>query len=118
MQNHAMSQQEIEKHLAGLTGWRFDGVNITRLIRTENWKGAMLLGGAIGHLAELAWHHPELVVNYGSVEVRLHTHSAGGVTDKDFALAEKINAIVDWQPAVEGVLEGTPDSVEHRYLKG
>jgi 4a-hydroxytetrahydrobiopterin dehydratase len=112
-----MTQQEIEQHLATLPGWRFDGVNITRLIRTENWKGAMLLSGAIGHLAELAWHHPELVINYGSVEVRLHTHSAGGVTDKDFALAEKINALIDWKPAQEGVLEGTPNSDEHRYLK-
>jgi 4a-hydroxytetrahydrobiopterin dehydratase len=112
-----MNTQEIEHALPRLPGWGFDGHNIRRTIKTENWKSTLLLAGAIGHLAELAWHHPELVLNYGSVEVRLHTHSAGGVTAMDFALAEKINALIDWNPAQEGVLEGTPDLAEHRYIK-
>ncbi len=112
-----MQPQEISQQLARLPGWRLDGHIITRTFHTENWKGTMMLAGAIAHLAEVAWHHPELVLNFSSVEVRLHTHSANGLTDKDFALAFRINALVDWDPASEGVLEGTPDCAEHRYIK-
>ena len=73
---------------------------------------------AIGHLAEAAWHHPDLAASYASVEVRLSTHSAAGITDKDFALARKIEDVVLWQPADEGgVLDGTPDDPRHAYIK-
>ena len=44
----------------------------------------------VGHLSEAAWHHPDLRVSYAWVEVRLKTHSANGITDKDFSLAAKI----------------------------
>ena len=99
-----------------LPGWQLAGDCITRTWHTENWKGTMMLAGAIAHLAEVAWHHPELRLNYGSVEVRLSTHTAAGVTDKDLALAEKITALLSWQP--ESPLEHTPDTPESRYLKG
>ena len=46
-----------------------------------------MLVNAIGYLAEAAWHHPDLAVTWGKVWVKLKTHSAGGITDKDFALA-------------------------------
>ena len=71
-----------------------------------------MAAGAVAHLAEAAWHHPELVLNYSSLEVRLNTHSAGGITDKDFELARRIEALVGWRPGAEGgPLEGVPDDV-------
>jgi hypothetical protein len=64
---------------------------------------------AVGHLAEAAWHHPDISASYGWVEVRLMNHAAKGVTDKDFELAAKIEEVVAWQPAREGgALTGTP----------
>jgi pterin-4a-carbinolamine dehydratase len=48
---------------------------------------------AVGYLAEQADHHPDLAASYASLEVRLMTHSAGGVTDKDFDLAIRIEAL-------------------------
>ena len=64
---------------------------------------------AVGHLAEAAWHHPDLTASYAWVEVRLMTHDHKGVTDKDFQLARKIEEVVQWQPGLEGgALEGTP----------
>ena len=63
---------------------------------------------AIGHLAEAAWHHPELRVTFPAVEVRLDTHDAGGITDRDFELARKIEALIQWRPAATGPLEGPP----------
>jgi len=112
-----MNDNDITHALTRVPGWRRDGNTLIRLIHTENWKSTLLLAGAIGHLVELAWHHPTLTLNYNSVEIRLYTHSEGGITPKDFALAEKINTFIDWQPAREGVLEGTPDAPEHRYLR-
>ena len=57
---------------------------------------------AVGHLAEVAWHHPDITASYAWVEVRLMNHAAKGITDKDFALAKKIEEVVHWQPALEG----------------
>ncbi len=53
----------------------------------------------VGHLAEAAWHHPDITASYAWVEVRLMNHAAKGITDKDFELAKKIEDVVQWQPA-------------------
>ena len=53
---------------------------------------------AVGHLAEAAWHHPDLTASYAWVEVRLMSHDHKGITDKDFELAKKIEEVVQWQP--------------------
>jgi 4a-hydroxytetrahydrobiopterin dehydratase len=72
----------------------------------------------VGHLAEAAWHHPDLLVAYGSVEVRLKNHFAKAITDKDFELARKIDEVVLWRPATEGgSLEGTPSDPRFAYIK-
>ena len=52
----------------------------------------------VGHLAEAAWHHPDITASYAWVEVRLMNHAAKGITDKDFELAKKIEDVVQWQP--------------------
>ena len=57
---------------------------------------------AVGHLAEAAWHHPDITASYAWVEVRLQNHAAKGITDKDFELANKIEDVVHWQPGKEG----------------
>jgi len=52
------------------------------------------------------------------VEVRLMNHAAKGITDKDFALAKKIEEVVHWQPGQEGgALEGTPEDMRFAYIK-
>jgi 4a-hydroxytetrahydrobiopterin dehydratase len=68
-----------------------------------------MLVNAIGYLAEAAFHHPDLSVTWARVVVKLTTHSAGGITDKDFALARRIEEVVMWRPAPEGALAGTPN---------
>ena len=74
----------------------------------------------VGHLAEVAWHHPDITGSYAWVEVRLMNHAAKGITDKDFALAKKIEEVVHWQPGAEegGALEGTPaEDMRFAYIK-
>lgn len=103
---------------AELPRWSLDGGAIRRRYETQGWKGTLMVINAIGHLAEAAWHHPDLAASYSWVEVRLSTHSAKGITDKDFALARKIEDVVQWQPANEGQgLEGTPADPRFAYIK-
>ena len=82
------SDAEITERLTGdLARWSHADGALVRVYRTKDWRATLLAAGAVAHLAEAAWHHPELVLNYPSLEVRLNTHSASGVTDKDFGLS-------------------------------
>ena len=102
-----------------LPRWRFEDGWIRRKYKTSSWKGTLMVINAVGHLAEAAWHHPDLTASYAWVEVRLKTHTAKGITDKDFELARKIEEVIQWQPARDGgALEGTPkDDLRFAYIK-
>ena len=106
---------------ARLTGplrhWRHQEGCLVRIYRTGGWKGTMMVVNAIGHLAEAAWHHPEIRATYPVVEVRLDTHDVGGITDRDFELAARIEDFVHWRPADGGALEGTPDEAAYTYIR-
>jgi 4a-hydroxytetrahydrobiopterin dehydratase len=111
---------EIEAKLAlELPGWSLKDGWIRRTYKTSGWKGTLMAVNAIGHLAEAAWHHPDLNVSYAFVTVKLINHAAKGITDKDFALARKIEEVLMWQPGLdeEGPLEGTPEDPRFKYLK-
>ena len=113
-----LTDDDISARLQGpLAKWRHDGDCIARTYATQGWKSTLMVANAIGHLCEAAWHHPELVLTYASVVVRLNTHDAGGVTDKDMALASRIEDIVMWRPGLEGgPLEGTPADPRYAHV--
>ena len=117
---HVYSDAEVEERLKHeLPHWRLKNGWIRRKYKTSSWKGTLMVVNTVGHLAEAAWHHPDLKVSYAWVEVLLQTHKPQGITDKDFALARKIEEVVQWQPAKEtGALEGTPASdLRFAYVK-
>ena len=118
MSGPVLTEDDIRARLSkDLPHWRLvDGV-IERIYATHGWKGTLMAVNAIGHLAEAAWHHPDLLVSYPSVTVRLHTHDAGGVTEKDMALAQKIEEVVMWRPAPGSALEGTPADPAYAYIR-
>ncbi|TGD96080.1 4a-hydroxytetrahydrobiopterin dehydratase [Methylobacterium nonmethylotrophicum] len=116
--DQVLGPDAIAARLADLPGWREADGWIIRTYRTHSWKGTLMVINAVGHLAEAAWHHPDLTASYAWVEVRLTTHSAKGLTEKDFALAKKIEDVVGWQPGLEGgALEGTPSDPRFAYIK-
>lgn len=100
----------------GLTHWSLRDSCLHRVCRTADWRGSMLLANAIAHLAETAWHHPELRISWGRVEILLVTHSVSAITDKDLALAARIEELLRWRPAADSPLEGTPDDARWQYL--
>lgn len=116
----AYSEAEIEQRLKQeLPHWYYENGWIRRKFRTSSWKASLMVVNTVGHLAEAAWHHPDLTVSYAFVIVKLMTHSAKGITDKDFTLARKIEEVVQWNAREEsgGLLEGTPDDPRFKYLK-
>ena len=103
-----------------LPRWSFTNGHLERVFKTAGWKASLMVVNAIGHLAEVAWHHPDLAVSYASVTVRLMTHDAGGITDKDFELARKIEEVVMWRPGRQpgSALEGTPNDERYACVIG
>ena len=100
------------------SGWSYDGKWIRKTYKTHSWKSTLMVVNAIGHLAELAWHHPDLVVSYAFVEVKLMNHAKKGITQLDFDLAKKIDEFILWNPVDEGLsLDGTPDDPRFAYVK-
>lgn len=86
-----LSNEEIETRLP--EQWERDGDEIVRTFEFDSYlDGIGFASGAAG-LAEEAWHHPELRITWGEVEVRLTTHDAGGITEKDLDLAERFTDI-------------------------
>jgi 4a-hydroxytetrahydrobiopterin dehydratase len=113
------SEEEVVERLkTELPHWYLEEGWIQRKYKTSGWKGTLLVINAVGHLAEAAFHHPDLTVSYAFVVVKLKTHSAKGITNKDFELARKIEEVIQWQPGKEeGALEGTPDDPRFKYIK-
>ena len=116
----AYSEDVVKQRLAAeLPQWYYEDGWIRRKFKTGGWKGTLMVVNTVGHLAEAAWHHPDLTVSYAFVIVKLVTHSAKGISDKDFELAKKIEEVVQWQPGKDGgALEGTPnDDQRFKYIK-
>ncbi len=114
------SEAEVEARLTEqLPTWTLQEGWLRRKYKTSGWKGTLMVVNTIGHLAEAAWHHPDLTVSYAFVNVKLMNHAAKGITNKDFALARKIEDVVMWQPGSEAdsPLEGTPDDPRFKYIK-
>lgn len=102
-----------------LPHWYFENGWIRRKYKTSGWKSTLMVINTVGHLAEAAFHHPDLSASYAFVVVKLMNHAAKGVTDKDFELARKIEEVVQWQPGLieGGALEGVPDDPRFKYIK-
>ncbi|WP_457795478.1 4a-hydroxytetrahydrobiopterin dehydratase [Methylocystis sp. S23] len=116
----ALPESEVVARLAKeLPHWRYENGWIRRKYKTHGWKGTLMAINAVGHLAEAAWHHPDIAASYAWFEVKLMTHTAKGITDKDFELARKIEEVVAWRPGKEGgALEGTPETDQRfAYIK-
>ena len=112
--------EEIEARLREeLPKWYYEDGWIRRKYKTSGWKGTLMVINAVGHLAEAAWHHPDITASYAFVIVKLMNHAAKGVTDKDFELAAKIEEMIMWQPGINdtSALDGTPDDQRFKYIK-
>jgi 4a-hydroxytetrahydrobiopterin dehydratase len=88
-----LSENEITAALDRAAGWEQAGAAITRTVKLGDFRDAIIYVGAVAHLAQAANHHPDIAISWNTVTLTLSTHSAGGLTEADFALAGQINAL-------------------------
>jgi len=74
-------------------GWQREGDQLVRVVRRADFLEALVFVNAVGEAAEAANHHPDIDIRWNTVTLRLSTHSAGGLTDKDLDLAATIDGI-------------------------
>lgn len=89
-----LTSQEIKNNLELLPGWSFEEGGIVKKFVFSNFKATIAIMVKIGEMAEEMNHHPEWFNVYNKLNIRLSTHDAGGVTQKDIDLAKRIEEII------------------------
>jgi 4a-hydroxytetrahydrobiopterin dehydratase len=88
-----LTDQQVTERLASVPGWTREGDSIVHVETLKDFAAAMLYVTAVAYLAEAANHHPDVLIQWNKVTLTLSTHSAGGLTGNDFALAGRINSL-------------------------
>src|SRR5207342_3682232 len=88
-----LADAEISAALEALAGWSREGDEIVKTFECATFPDAIAFVVRVGFLAERADHHPDIDVRWRKVRIALTTHSAGGLTNRDFALAAEIEGI-------------------------
>ena len=86
-----MESEEITSAMESLSGWSVEGSQIVKTFSFEDFKKSLDFVNKVGELAEKHEHHPDILINYNKVRLSLTTHSAKGLTEKDFDLAKEID---------------------------
>jgi 4a-hydroxytetrahydrobiopterin dehydratase len=88
-----LTDEEIAAQLAAVPAWERQGDSIVTTVTRTDFRDALLYLGAVAYLAEAAGHHPDIAISWNKVTLTLSTHSAGGLTGADFALASQISRL-------------------------
>jgi 4a-hydroxytetrahydrobiopterin dehydratase len=86
-----LTDDEIEESLPD--EWERAGDEIVRVYEFDSYLGGVGFAAGIGGIAQDAFHHPEIIINWQEVEVRLTSHEEGGITENDISLAERFNDV-------------------------
>jgi 4a-hydroxytetrahydrobiopterin dehydratase len=88
-----LTADQIKSALTRATGWEKNGKVIIRTFVFKNFPAAIKFVNAAAKVAEAEWHHPDIDIRWNKVTLTLTTHDAGGLTRKDFALAQKFSLL-------------------------
>ena len=88
-----LAAAEIQERLAKVPGWALAGDAIERTFRFPTFAAAIAFVDKVAAIADAADHHPDILVRYDRVTLTISTHSAGGLTERDFALAGEIETV-------------------------
>lgn len=93
MERRKLSADEVAERLEGLNGWVAESDVLMKRYEFSNFAASLDFVNKVGALAEDADHHPDIKLGWGYAEFALTTHDRGGLTDFDFDLASKIDAL-------------------------
>jgi 4a-hydroxytetrahydrobiopterin dehydratase len=89
-----LSGKEVENRLKDFPGWTFDKNQIEKTFQFKDFNSALKFINELGAEAESMNHHPDIFLfSWNKVRITISTHSEGGITQKDFTLASKINGL-------------------------
>jgi 4a-hydroxytetrahydrobiopterin dehydratase len=88
-----LDETEIDDRLSGLEGWERSGEAISKGFENSDFKGSVDFVNRLTPVAEEMNHHPDLEISWSTVTVSVTSHSEGGLTENDFELAKKIDAL-------------------------
>ena len=88
-----LTPEQLATELAATADWTISDGQLTRTVTRGDFRDALLFVNAVGFLAERAGHHPDISLAWNTVTLNLVTHSAGGLTTRDFRLAREISLL-------------------------
>ncbi|MBI5774650.1 MAG: 4a-hydroxytetrahydrobiopterin dehydratase [Verrucomicrobia bacterium] len=88
-----LTPAQITAALKSVPGWKKAARCIRRTAEFKDFPAAVRFVNAVARLAEKAWHHPDIDIRWNKVTLTLTTHDAGGLTEKDFALAAQFDRL-------------------------
>lgn len=92
-QTNKLNTDEVQKLLNTVPGWELKNAELQRSFSLPTFPASIFFVNAVAHIAETLQHHPDISISYDKVTLSVSTHSAGGITEKDFALAQKVNEL-------------------------
>lgn len=90
-----LSDETIQQKLTEISGWSVAGDALTKTFAFEDFVQSMQFVNRLAIAAESAQHHPDIDIRYSKVTVSLSTHDSGGITEKDFAMAQEADAVAE-----------------------
>jgi len=89
-----LNKEEINQSLTNLDDWLLEENHIAKRFQLKDFAEALTFVNKVGALAEEMDHHPDIFIHsWNKVKITISTHSEGGITQKDFQLAEKIEGL-------------------------
>lgn len=88
-----LSLGKIQELMAELKDWSLESNAIVKEYQFESFKEALGFVNRVGEIAEKSNHHPDIMISFTTVRLTLTTHEAGGLSEKDFAVAKDIDAV-------------------------
>ena len=88
-----LDDAEVQTRLQSLSSWTVNNGGLRREFSLPSFPSSIFFVNAVAHFAEIAAHHPDIHILYNRVILHISTHSAGGITEKDFALARSVDEL-------------------------
>lgn len=88
-----LDDEQIKAHLQKVPGWKHEDGMLKKTYEVDDFKASLAFVNQVGDLAENADHHPDILIQYNKVSLSLVSHDEGGITGKDFSLAEEIEKL-------------------------
>ena len=86
-----LSDDEVRQRIAQLRGWERSGALIRKTYPFASFAEGMAFANRVAAVAELLDHHPDILIQYRQVTLTITSHDAGGLTERDFRLARRID---------------------------